>query len=114
MREFVVDLTGVTTVEGFLAAFNGGFCQHVGGHLHTLNWNTFHDYLSWPGDERYRLVFLGWGHIRGVSRKTADQVFRDNPQAEVVIASALGCNADAESPEGVQGQEENPLPQASS
>jgi hypothetical protein len=85
VREFVVNLTGVTTVEGFLAAFNEGFCRHAGGYLQTLNWNAFHDYLSWPDEERYRLVFRGWGRIRGVSRRVAQEVFQDNPQVEVIM-----------------------------
>lgn len=86
MREFLVDLTGVTTLEGFLAAFNAGFCQQVGGELHTLNWNAFNDFLSWPEEENYRLVFKSWGRIRGVHRRMAQECFRDNPQVEVVFA----------------------------
>jgi hypothetical protein len=85
MREFVVDLTGVTTVEGFLAAFNEGFCRHVGGRLHTLNWSAFHDFLSWPDEDLFRLVFLNWGRVRGVTRRAAREVFRDNPHVEVII-----------------------------
>jgi hypothetical protein len=85
VREFVVDLTGVTTAEGFLAAFNAGFCRHVGGELHTLNWNAFNDYLSWPEEERYWLLFRGWKRCRGVHRRVARETFREHPHVEVVF-----------------------------
>jgi hypothetical protein len=71
MREFVVDLTGVTTTDGFVAAFNECFCHHAGGHLHSLNWDAFSDLLSWPDEVQYRLVFRNWSRVRGVSRRLA-------------------------------------------
>jgi hypothetical protein len=86
MREFVVDLTDVTTVDGFVTAFNTGFCQHVGGKVHRLNWDAFNDYLSWPEEERYRLTFRSWKRIKGVQRSIANEIFRDNPHVEVVFA----------------------------
>ncbi len=85
MREYVVDLEGVTTVDGFLAAFNEGFCRHFGGHLNTLNWDAFNDYLFWPDEPQYRLIFRGWQEIDGVPSSIAQRVFGDNPQAEVVM-----------------------------
>src|SRR5262245_26854020 len=89
MREFVVDLTGVRTIDGFLAAFNAGFCHHFGGEMRSLNWNTFKDYLSWPEEERYRLVFRGWGRIQCIHRRIAKQIFADNPEVEVVFAEPV-------------------------
>jgi len=59
MREYVVRVADVQSFEDFIAAFNEGFCRHVGGHWNG-NLNAFNDYLSWPDEERYRLIFQGW------------------------------------------------------
>jgi hypothetical protein len=85
MREFVIDLTDITNIDGFLAAFNAGFCHHVGGKLHSLNWDTFNDYLGWPEEKQYRLVFRNWRRIRGVHRRIVKEILRDNPQVEVAF-----------------------------
>ena len=96
MIEFVVDLTHVKTLDGFAEAFNTGFCDKVGGHLHSLNLDVFHDFLSWPGDEHYRLVFLGWedflpvlATIHKPSQKSylenLREIFADNPHVEIVL-----------------------------
>jgi hypothetical protein len=90
-RSYVVELTGVTTIEGFLAAFNEGFCRHVGGHLHSLNWNAFNDYLSWPAEPRYRLVFRNWGRVRGLHRRVVREIFRNNPHVEVVWQTGMSA-----------------------
>jgi hypothetical protein len=96
MREFVVDLRNVSTFEGFVAAFNEGFCRHCGGHWHGRSWNAFHDYLSWPEQPQFRLVFRGWGGccgLRGEDRRLLSEIFADNPQIQVVMAER-GATAD--------------------
>lgn len=87
MVDYVVDLSGVTTLDEFVAAFNEGFCRHCGGHWHG-NWNAFHDYLSWPAPERYRLVFRGWKQCRGLrgeDRRVVRTILNDNNHVEVVF-----------------------------
>jgi hypothetical protein len=97
MREFVVDLTNVTTFKGFVAAFNEGFCRLCGGHWHGRSWDAFHDYLSWPEDKRYRLVFKGWEGCRGLEgedRRLVRRILVNNAHVEVVLAepsSAADC-----------------------
>ncbi len=72
--EFVVDLTGVSSWKGFVAAFNEGFCRHVGGKWGGDNWNAFDDYLSWPEEKQYRLVFRGWRRCRGLGTENRRNV----------------------------------------
>ncbi|MGL4423297.1 MAG: barstar family protein [Gemmataceae bacterium] len=90
MREFVLDLTNVSTFEGFVAAFNDGFCQHCGGHWHGRSWDAFHDYLSWPQQQQYRLVFEGWAGCRGLQgddRRLVREILADNPHVEAILAA---------------------------
>ena len=58
-HEYVVDVSGATSWEEVIAAFNLGFVHPVGG-----NWGggleAFNDYLSWPDDPSYRLIVKGW------------------------------------------------------
>jgi hypothetical protein len=96
MREYIVDLSSVTSYQDFIAAFNEGFIRPVGGEWHG-NLDAFNDYLWWPEEHPYRLVLRGWQacapavnqhqtwdhrHVREV----LVDIFRDNPQAEVVFA----------------------------
>jgi hypothetical protein len=86
MREFVVELTGVSSFKRFITAFNKGFCRHVHGRWNG-NWNAFDDYLSWPEEKQYRLVFRGWRRCRGIgtyNRKMVRQICREYPNIEVV------------------------------
>lgn len=88
VREFVVELGAASTFEEFVAAFNAGFCRHVGGHWHGRSWNAFHDYLSWPEEGRYRLVLRGWKKcrgLRGADRRMVREILADNPHVEVVF-----------------------------
>jgi hypothetical protein len=87
MREFVVDLANVSTFEGFVAAFNEGFCRHCNGHWHGRSWDAFNDYLSWPDEEQFRLLFKGWQECRGLAdedRQLVREILADNPHVEVV------------------------------
>jgi hypothetical protein len=89
MREFIVDMTDASTFEEFVVAFNEGFCAHCGGHWHGRSWDAFHDYLSWPREERFRLVLKGWQGCRGLrgeDRKMVREILADNPHVEVVFA----------------------------
>jgi hypothetical protein len=88
MREFVVDVTNASTFEDFVAAFNEGFCQHCNGHWHGRSWDALHDYLSWPAEERFRLIFKGWKHsagLRSEDRKRVREILKDNPHVVVVF-----------------------------
>ena len=96
MKEYVVDVSRATSWADFIAAFNEGFIGLVGGEWHG-NLDAFNDYLWWPDERPYRLTVRGWQTCSGaVNRhKTWDQrpvmeviaeIFRDNPQAEVLLA----------------------------
>jgi hypothetical protein len=94
MREFMVDLTGASSFEDFVAAFNAGFCRHAGGEWKGASWDSFSDFLSWPDDDRFRLVFHGWKQAaRKVGRgqqspvaRTLRSVLMQNPHVEAVFA----------------------------
>jgi Barstar (barnase inhibitor) len=88
MREFVVDMTNASTFEEFVAAFNEGFCQHCNGDWHGRSWDAFHDYLSWPEEERFRLVFKGWHRcigLQGEVREMIREILKDNSHVVVVF-----------------------------
>lgn len=87
MREFVVELGDAATWDAFAAAFNDGFCRRVGGEWGGQNWNAFHDYLSWPEEQRFRLVFRDWGGCRGLddaARRMVQAIVADNPHVLAV------------------------------
>jgi len=89
MREFNVDLSGAATFEDFVSAFNDGFCRHVSGEWHGRSWDAFHDYLSWPTEENYRLIFRGWEtspSLSSAQREMLAQIFRDNPHVQTNVA----------------------------
>lgn len=88
MREFLVDLTSAATFEDFVRAFNEGFCQHVGGGWSGQSWDAFHDYLSWPDEEQYRLVIRGWRRCRGLTgtnRKMVREIVGENTHVVAVF-----------------------------
>ena len=95
MPEYVVDVTTATSWADFIAAFNEGFIRHVGGDWNG-NLDAFHDYLSWPDQHPYRLNIRGWArcapdvnqHAAPDGRPVLEvisEIFRDNPQAQVVL-----------------------------
>jgi len=99
MKEFVVDLTAVTTWVQFIAAFNEGFIRPVSGDWNG-NLDAFNDYLAWAGDkdvyEPFRLVLRGWNSLSGEinEHKTWDgrhvlnvisEILRDNPHVQLVL-----------------------------
>jgi Barstar (barnase inhibitor) len=94
VREYVVDLSAVTSWADFIAAFNEGFVQPVGGDWNG-NLDAFNDYLWWDRPP-YRLVIRGWKPCADAlhQSRTWDQrpvleviveIFRDNPQVEVIL-----------------------------
>jgi hypothetical protein len=88
MRQFIVDLSAAETFEDFVAAFNAGFCRHAGGEWHGRSWDAFHDYLSWPEDDTYKLEFRGWNTTNTLSegeRGMIQEIFRDNPHVHVTF-----------------------------
>ncbi len=96
VQEYLVDLSAVSAWEDFIAAFNSGFISKIGGEWNG-NLDAFNDYLWWPDEHPYRLVIRGWKTCtQAVNRhKTWDgrpvldvvsEIFRVNPQAEVVLA----------------------------
>jgi hypothetical protein len=96
VKEYIVDVSTAASWADFIAAFNEGFIRRVGGQWNG-NLDAFHDYLSWPAEQQYRLVVRGWQTCAAaVNRhKTWDQrpvlevieeIFRDNPQVEVILS----------------------------
>jgi Barstar (barnase inhibitor) len=96
VREYVVDVSGASSWADFIAAFNKGFVHPVGGEW-SGNLDALNDYLWWPDEHPYRLVIRGWAacafavnrHRTRDGRPVLDvvaEVFRENPQAEVVLA----------------------------
>jgi hypothetical protein len=80
MRAFVVDLRD--GYEAFVEAFNAGFVRLVGGEWSGRSWDAFNDYLSWPEDESFHLVFRGSSIERCLSEqelKVFREILKDNP-----------------------------------
>lgn len=89
MREFIIDLSSVKSFEDFVAAFNDGLCRHVGGGWEGRSWDAFHDYLSWPPEQSYRLTFRGWESCIALDQKDRDlihEILDHNPHVEVAFA----------------------------
>lgn len=89
MREFVVELGDAHTYDAFVAAFNAGFVRPAGGEWSGRSWDAFHDYLSWPDEERFRLVLRGWdgcGGLNAADRRMVQEIMADNPHVQVVYA----------------------------
>ena len=90
MREFIVDLSQAKSFDDFVAAFNDGFCHHVSGHWGgNLSWDAFHDYLSWPEEESFRLTFRGWESSPALSpqnRQMIQGILGDNPHVHAHLA----------------------------
>lgn len=93
MTEYCVNLAAVRSFDDFVAAFNAGMIDHVGGHWGG-NLDAFHDYLSWPEDEAYRLVLVGWDRAAQVLERVEApggrtmlevlrEIFGDNPHVMV-------------------------------
>lgn len=85
MREFTIQLSNITTLQGFIDAFNRDFCKHVGGHWNG-NWNAFHDYLSWPDESSFGLRLAGWDTCAGLSimdKEILLEILADNVHVSV-------------------------------
>ena len=96
MTQYQINLSGVKTYDDFVAAFNVGLIESVGGHWNG-NLDDFNDYLYWPEPHPYGLSLIGWkqcAHILmtlqaygGRSMLSAiEEIFADNTQAELLFA----------------------------
>jgi hypothetical protein len=96
VRDYLVDVSSAASWADFIAAFNEGFVRRVGGEWDGSQ-DAFNDYLWWPDEHPYRLTVRGWQvcapavnrHRAWDHRPVLDvitEIFRDNPQAEVVLA----------------------------
>jgi hypothetical protein len=89
MREFIIDLSCAKSFEDFVGAFNEGLCRHVGGGWEGRSWDAFHDYLSWPEEQSYRLTFQGWESPTALDPKDRHmirEILHDNPHVQVAFA----------------------------
>ncbi len=87
--QFIIDLSAAESFQDFITAFNEGFCRHVSGEWHGRSWDAFHDYLSWPGEGSYQLVFRAWEKSKSLGpdeREMIQQICRDNPHVQVIFA----------------------------
>jgi len=94
-QQDVVDVAAATSWADFVAAFNDGFISLIGGEW-TGNLDAFHDYLSWPDEQPYRLIVRGWHSISATVNQhmapdhrpvleVVAETLRDTPQAEVIL-----------------------------
>ncbi len=94
MREFVVRSDAVASRDDLVAAFNEGLFRYADGEWRG-NLDAFHDLLSWPDDDSYRLVLRGWSACRAAlaGERTWDgeplldvleDIIGDNPQVEAI------------------------------
>jgi len=89
--EYCINVSNVTTYEEFVAAFNTGMIDSLGGHWHG-DLNAFNDYLSWPS-EPYRITFQGWALCKerlASARicnmpiiQTIQDIFTENPEVAI-------------------------------
>lgn len=98
MKEYIVDVSAVTSWAEFIAAFNKGFVAQVSGEWKG-SLDAFNDYLGWPQEHPYRLVIRGWQAcaVHLSQHKAPDQrpildviaeILRENPQAQVILAES--------------------------
>jgi hypothetical protein len=94
--QYQINLAGVETFEDFVAAFNLGLIDSVGGHWNG-NLNAFNDYLYWPEPHPYGLTLVGWQKCAetlakfpafggGTMLSVIEEIFADNPQAVLDFA----------------------------
>src|SRR5688572_4096316 len=97
VTEYRINLTDVRSYEDFVAAFSEGIIDAVGGHWNGNSLDAFHDYLSWPEAESYRLVLVGWPRCEpvlaeidwpqlGPLSNVIREIFADNPHVTVCFA----------------------------
>ena len=96
LKEFTIDLTNVKSFTDIISAFNDGLIKPAGG-----NWNgnldAFNDYLSWPPEQAYRLILLGWNRVYPILSATPfhgsqtmldviTEIFQHNPHVQIVYS----------------------------
>ena len=105
MKHYVVDLSAVTSWTDFIAAFNEGFVEQVGGSGWNGNLDAFNDYLWWPDEHPYNLVIRGWTACANAvnQHKAPDgqpvldvvaEIFGHNPQTQLVLAEPTAAPDD--------------------
>jgi hypothetical protein len=89
MQTYVVDLNSAENFTGIISAFNAGLIVPSGGEWNGNSWDAFHDYLSWPQEENYQLVLVGWASCKALSdeaRTMLQSIFKDNIHVAVRFA----------------------------
>ena len=84
MREFVVRSAAVASRDDLVAAFNEGLFRFAGGEWGG-NLDAFHDLLSWPDDDSYRLVLSGWSECRAALAWMPMRGLRPNKKSQEVV-----------------------------
>jgi len=97
MRTFTIDFFQGVSFDDFVAAFNKGFCEPV---LHDWedrsesclwsggSWDAFHDYLSWPKENEFTLVFHGWNNSKALTsddQKMILSILNDNTHVQPIF-----------------------------
>jgi hypothetical protein len=72
----------VSSRTGLVRAFNDGLFWHANGEWEKCNLDAFHDLLSWPEDNRYRLVLDGWSTC--IARLADERTWDGRPLMEVL------------------------------
>ena len=57
LKTYVINLKPKSSYEDFVKAFNEGFCRKFGGEWNGKSLDAFHDYLSWPDEDEFKLIF---------------------------------------------------------
>jgi hypothetical protein len=95
VTEYRINLASVRSFDDFIAAFNAGLIDSLGGHWNG-NLDAFNDYLYWPEPHPYRLVLDGWtacsaalAQMPAPSGRSMlweiESIFKDNPQASLIF-----------------------------
>ena len=85
---FTVDLSSAKNFDDVITSFNVGLIGPSGGEWNG-NWDAFHDYLSWPEADTYKLEVLGWLSCTALSteqREMMQTIFSENSHVEVSLA----------------------------
>lgn len=94
MQRYTVTLEAESSFSEFVEAFNVGFCREIGGEW-SGNLDAFNDYLSWPEEESFELVLIGWSGCRKMlsSKRAAgsrlidvfNEIFSANSQVNLQV-----------------------------
>jgi hypothetical protein len=95
MKQYVIRLKPESGYQDFVEAFNDGFCRQIGGEWSGRSLDAFHDYLSWPEEREYTLMFVGWNACRPMLAAEAvgdqslievlEEIFKDNQHVKIKL-----------------------------